>query len=665
MTTRTGTAGNDILVGGPSDDTLYGLGGDDTLDGGAGNDVLNPGDNERGRDLVYGSTGNDTIVYTGSGENAWQVLDYSRLGNGITVTIDANRATVDKGSAGTDTVVDINNALTGTGLELRGTSSNDVFDLEFAQSLWGWMQIIGGAGDDTFNISGDGIVRIDYRSADHGIDVDLQAGRANDDGHGNVDTFNGHVHQIRGSDFSDRIIGSDRGELFIGRQGNDTIDGGGGFDHLRFYRSSQDIRNLDVDLEAGTATGTWNDSAFSYRISNIERVSGNHADDTLRGSAGDDRIEGRAGNDILDGRTGDDTLTGGAGNDIFIIGPGHGHVTITDFTSGEDRLDFTGFGEFAPSWTLIQLLAELEGENTNLALLDDAAIELQGVTPSDLDATNFVGLADPVSFSAPFSEGTEGNDSLSGGADNDGLLGEDGNDLLTGGGGRDWLGGGGGHDRLLGGADGDTLDGGEGDDRLWGQADNDLISGGDGLDILSGGEGNDLITTGAGADIVLAGLGDDTLIGGAGNNRMWGEAGNDLIRGGSDGENFLAAGTGNDTLEGGKGAGDYLDGEEGNDRLDGGAGHDALAGGEGNDTLLGGIEGDTFFGQDDADTFIYNGGTVWVMDYEPGVDTLDFNGATVTGTRQPGDGAHLGLDMSDSGTIWLAWTTLDELPDGL
>ena len=85
----------------------------------------------------------------------------------------------------------------------------------------------------------------------------------------------------------------------------------------------------------------------------------------------------------------------------------------------------------------------------------------------------------------------------------------------------------------------------------------------------------------------------------------------------------------------------------------------------GNDSLTGGAEGDTFFGQDGADAFVYNGGTVWVMDYEPGVDALDFNGVTVSETRQPGDGAHLGLDMSDGGTIWLAWTTLDELPDGL
>ena len=39
---------------------------------------------------------------------------------------------------------------------------------------------------------------------------------------------------------------------------------------------------------------------------------------------------------------------------------------------------------------------------------------------------------------------------------------------------------------------------------------------------------------------------------------------------------------------------------------------------------------------------------------------LDANRATVTGTRDP-NGAHVGLDMSDGGTIWFAWTTLAEL----
>ena len=37
--------------------------------------------------------------------------------------------------------------------------------------------------------------------------------------------------------------------------------------------------------------------------------------------------------------TDNDRLTGGAGADTFIFGRDHGDDVITDFTSGEDRID--------------------------------------------------------------------------------------------------------------------------------------------------------------------------------------------------------------------------------------------------------------------------------------------------------------------------------------
>ena len=68
-----------------------------------------------GGDEVFGSAGNDRIIYTDStGRRATQRLRYSGLeSGGITATIDgvANRATVNKGSTGTDTLVDIINPL--------------------------------------------------------------------------------------------------------------------------------------------------------------------------------------------------------------------------------------------------------------------------------------------------------------------------------------------------------------------------------------------------------------------------------------------------------------------------------------------------------------------------------------------------------------------------
>ena len=144
--------------------------------------------------------------------------------------------------------------------------------------------------------------------------------------------------------------------------------------------------------------------------------------------------------------------------------------------------------------------------------------------------------------------------------------------------------------------------------------------------------------------------GGRTLQGGSGNDTIWGEGGND----------FLAGGTGNDQLYG-EGGRDYLAGESGHDYLVGGPGHDVLAGGSGNDRLIGGAEGDTFFGQGGADHFEYNGGTAWLMDLDPDEgDTVVFgNGASVIGLIQVG--WHARLDMSDGGTIYAAWTNIEDL----
>ena len=313
---------------------------DDTIRGGPGNDVLDPGDNDDGVDIVNGSAGDDRIVYTGSGPSAAQELRYSALSAGITATIDgpANRATVDKGAAGTDTIVDVAYPLGSWGFGMNGTNDADIFNLRLGDGQG--MNVRGRAGDDTFNVqSGNrGTIRLNYSNAPAGIHVDLGAGRVRNDGHGDSDTISGRVRQVRGSNFTDTIIGSGNDESFIGHQGNNRIDGGGGFDRLRFNRSSQAIVGLEVNLGAGTATGTWNGSAFSYTISNIEWVIGSNARDILDDSAGDDRLEGHGGGDILiSGRGGNDTLTGGDGDDLFVIDPaGDRLVTITDFVGGDD-----------------------------------------------------------------------------------------------------------------------------------------------------------------------------------------------------------------------------------------------------------------------------------------------------------------------------------------
>ena len=212
-----------IIRGGPDNDELWGGNGDDTL---------NPGHNDLGHDIVHGSVGDDRIIYTDSGVSAYQELTYSDLSTGrIVATIDGstNRAMVDKGSAGTDTIVDIANPLNAAvvapfgGFGLYGTRFDDTYHLTVDNQ---WMQVGGGAGSDTFNlqIGGYGGVAIDYKGAPSGIRVDLGAGTVHEDGFGGRDTFtvnSGYGPVVLGSEFSDEMVGDENSNTFMGRQGDD------------------------------------------------------------------------------------------------------------------------------------------------------------------------------------------------------------------------------------------------------------------------------------------------------------------------------------------------------------------------------------------------------------------------------------------------------------
>ena len=402
------------LIGGDSDDTIRGTDGQDRLDGGAGDDVLDPRDAYRGVDNVFASVGNDRIIYSDSGADAYQSLWYSRPWReartaldetGITVTLNGatNRATVSKGSAGTDTLVDISNPLdagwTNGGLGIHGTKGEDVFNLTLDREQW--MQVEGGPGDDSFNlrshrwdpVSGDGsIIRVTYDNSPSGIDIDLRARTARNDGFGDVDTFtfNDSYFEIRGSDFSDMIRGSDNDDRFVGSAGNDFIDGRGGTDRLHFDRIG--MGGVVVDLSDHWATGTWHGKAFSYRIRNIERVRGSLNDDQLTGTDGDDRLEGHGGDDWLIGLEGNDKLYGGEGSDTFFFYLGDGHDRIYDFDDEDDGIALIGLGIMSKQDVLDRAYAWDEGIGVRIDLTSfgGGRIDLHGFDRDDFDASDFV-----------------------------------------------------------------------------------------------------------------------------------------------------------------------------------------------------------------------------------------------------------------------------------
>ncbi|MEC8197226.1 MAG: type I secretion protein, partial [Pseudomonadota bacterium] len=80
-----------------------------------------------------------------------------------------------------------------------------------------------------------------------------------------------------------------------------------------------------------------------------DTLRGQTGDDTLAGSVGNDLLEGGSGDDLLNGGRGLDTLSGGtgadaligwSGADVFRFGDDDAVDVVTDFTSGQDVLEF-------------------------------------------------------------------------------------------------------------------------------------------------------------------------------------------------------------------------------------------------------------------------------------------------------------------------------------
>ncbi len=479
-----GDGTSNAFAGGVGDDTLNGFGGNDTLDGGAGddqvsggsgNDVLNPGDNVGGAtgfDVVTPGQGNDIISFADV-VTGWVNLNYNDLGAGITVTLDggANTGTVNKGLNGFDTLIDVENPLnsgwTTGGLAFNGSNFNDTFNVSPDGEQW--MDVRGLGGNDTINVNATNgaIVRASYFQSFGAVTADLGAGTILQDGF--TDTITGNLWEVRASDNNDSLLGSAADESFIGRAGNDTIDGAGGFDRARYDRSGNDGA-INADLGAGTVTGQWNGSGFTDTISNIEQIRGTNFNDSFTGTGGGQLFEGRGGNDTMSGGNGNDTLRGGDGADQMDGGAG---TDVADYSDATAKI-------------LIDLLNL--NKNTGEALGDTyTSVE----TFVGTDFRDFI-LAD------------DGRSRLEGGLGNDDLRGRSGRDTMLGGEGEDALNGGKGRDRLEGGADNDLLRGITGLDNLLGGKGDDTLEGGAHNDRLTGGKNNDTF-------VFEDGTGDDTI----------------------------------------------------------------------------------------------------------------------------------------------------------
>ena len=541
---RTGSAGDDMLIGGngqdtlDGDDTLNGAGGNDTLFGGNGKDVLNGGEGNdslnggNGKDVLIGGAGNDTLI----GGNGDDVLDG---GEGNDSLDGGNGNVVLRGGAGNDTLRG------GTGNDtLLGGAGNDVLDggdgNDFLQGGRDDDTLLGGAGNDraVFNVSTDGADRTDLGSgrdivvvsADDPTQVRLTftGSEVGNDSANDSDTMAGQdgglAVRLQAEGASGGLVGplsrfDDEGITFVAGDGvtfdvRDLVSGAGSgddFEVVALGSSGDDTivalpgRPSYINAGQGNDTVTGSDANdFLAGGDGNDGLRGSQGHDTLDGGNGNDLLQGGAGNDLLLGRAGNDVLQGGLGDDTVLGGAGIDRAVFNVSTDGADAVDL-GLGQdvvnvSANTATQVRLTFTSSEVGNGSGDDSDSMAGQDGGLAVRLSAENDTGaLVGPVSrfddegvtFVAGPGVTFDIRDLVSGAARGDEFevvsLGTSGNDNLTAAT----------HDRPS------YFNGGQGNDRLIGGDANDFLAGGSGNDVLGGGLGNDTVSGGAGLDVFV------------------------------------------------------------------------------------------------------------------------------------------------------------------
>ncbi|MGX9356523.1 hypothetical protein ACS3SW_15565 [Roseobacteraceae bacterium S113] len=336
----------------------------DEIVGTDANDIINiTGGNEGSFNRIEATDGNDTINFSSINSGVFVAVDYdqdysdTQAAINATVNAQTNTASVTKGANGTDTYTNVASIITSDGLEIIGSDLNDTFNV--VQVDEGWMALVGGDGTDTYNLTltDNSTIRLNFNFGAQsdpiqGLNINLGTNTISNDGFGNSDnlnvTDNGGQLEVRGTNQADTMTGSARDDSFITGGNDDTVDGGSGFDRVRYDRNENEV--INVDLAAGTATGIWDGLAFTDSLTSIERVRGTRdGDDTLAGDDNANYFRGRGGDDILEGRGGDDTLRGDDGNDTYIGGTGTDYAEIRDDEGNVSSITIGSGGIFVTS----------------------------------------------------------------------------------------------------------------------------------------------------------------------------------------------------------------------------------------------------------------------------------------------------------------------------
>ena len=595
-----GMGGIDELQGGKGNDQLFGDAGNDFLQGGKGNDVLRGGDGDdylrgdEGIDSVAGGAGDDTYEIDSNLELDKTVVDagIDRVVANFNYTLGAQQEHLTfygRGASHVGIGNALNNTLVGSDAaadELRGMAGNDALvggrgndrlfggeGNDFLRGGEGDDRVEGGNGDDIYEI--DDVAELNKTTVDNGTDTVgvnfasyvLGAEQENlyfyGTGTSHTGTGNGLNNRMDGTDVAaDELFGLAGNDTLLGGKGNDVLMGGDGNDFLRGDEGNDqveggngdDIYEIDdvaelnkITVDNGTDTvgvnfssymlGAEQENLYFYGTGTSHTGAGNGlnnrldgtdvAADVLSGQAGNDRLFGGKGNDVLTGGEGDDYLDGGEGNDV-LKGDAGNDTYVIDVEAEINKAEL----DDGTDTVNVNFNYTLGAQQENLSFYGAATQNLGTGNALNNSLTGTDTAADVLS-------GLAGNDTLTGRAGDDHLLGGDGNDTLNGGAGDDHLEGGDGNDTYavdnLGDIHESDFDAGV--DKVFSSITYSLLTHQENLTLQTSvtalnGTGNaaaNVIEGNTSANILHGGLGDDEINGFGGADSLFGDEGDDLV----------------------------------------------------------------------------------------------------------------------------------------
>lgn len=276
--------GDDIIAGGALNDSLYGGNGTDYLNGLGGDDWIDVG---TGSFTAYGGKGRDTLV-----------IDLSPIAMAQKLHMSSNFTLSMPDITGTATGFEVFSVKTGSGDDrVIGAALNDSLD--------------GGTGGDAlYGANGDDLLTLGL-------------------GHGRAYGGDGNDHITYSNGFFDPT--PDAGDRAEGGAGNDWIQFALGGNNTGYGGDGDD--NLSVRYDGST-----------YGTTNL--LDGGDGNDSVNGGNGADHLFGGAGNDVIGSFTRVQEVRGGKGDDTVTL---NGSTTdpvaagqVLDGGLGTDRLNWTG-----------------------------------------------------------------------------------------------------------------------------------------------------------------------------------------------------------------------------------------------------------------------------------------------------------------------------------